>query len=124
MEKIIGIGTDQVACERVIKACEKESFQKRCFTEQEIALITKKSRSAATNFAGKEAVAKAFGTGFRGMELLDIEILRNENGAPYVKLYKRALAKAKELGITNIHISLSDTDKDALAFVVAVGEEK
>lgn len=121
MEKIIGIGTDQVECERVIKACEKESFQKRCFTEKEIELITKKKRSAATNFAGKEAVAKAFGTGFYGISLVDIEILRRENGAPYVVLYANAKKKAEELGITDIHISLSDTEREALAFVVAVG---
>ena len=52
----------------------------------------------------------------------DIEILRDDFGKPYVNLLGRAKKFAEDRGIVKIHISLSDTDKIATAFVVAEGE--
>ena len=52
----------------------------------------------------------------------DIEILRDDFGKPYVNLLGRAKKLAEDRGIVKIHISLSDTDKIATAFVVAEGE--
>ncbi len=127
MEKIIGIGVDEVSRERVEKACEKESFLKKYYSAAERDLIEKRKSRAATNFAGKEAVAKAFGTGFTGtrgalgISPKEIEILRNEKGAPYVRLSGNAKEQAALSGIEMFHISLSDTQKNALAYVIAVG---
>ena len=84
--------------------------------------IEKRKNRAATNFAGKEAVVKAFGTGFLNCMPGDIEILRDDFGKPYVNLLGRAKKLAEDRGIVKIHISLSDTDKIATAFVVAEGE--
>ena len=53
---IIGVGTDLIEIERVQKACVKEGFLRRCFTEKEQAIIAKRSKSAAGNFAVKEGV--------------------------------------------------------------------
>ena len=122
-ERIIGIGIDQVLCERVIKACEKNSFLRKYYTENEQKLIAQRKGRAATNFAGKEAVVKAFGTGFVEITPGEIEILRDEKGAPYVILSGEAEKRAVHMGITKIHISLTDTKEYAAAFVVAVGEE-
>ncbi|WP_310605429.1 holo-ACP synthase [Anaerosporobacter sp.] len=118
---IIGIGTDLIEIERVEKACEKEHFLKRCFTESEIALIRKDKRKASDNFAVKEAVAKAFGTGIRGFALTDIEVLRDELGCPYVTLYGAALELANKRGIGKIHVSITNTKIYSNAFVVAEG---
>ena len=122
MSKIIGVGTDIVEVGRVLKSCEKHSFLNKYYTEAERELIKRRKSCAATNFAGKEAGAKAFGTGFLNCMPEDIEILRDEKGKPYVNLSEKAEKIVKEKGITKIHISLSDTDKLAMAYVVAEGD--
>lgn len=123
MEHIIGIGIDQVEIRRVIDACKRERFVKKTYSEKEQMLLSNRKSAAATNFAGKEAVAKAFGCGFKGISPNEISILRRENGAPYVELAGRAEKLAKQLGITHLHISLSDSKILANAFVIAVGKE-
>ena len=122
MSKIIGVGTDIVEVGRVLKSCEKHGFLNKYYTEAERELIKRRKSCAATNFAGKEAVSKAFGTGFLNCMPEDIEILRDAKGKPYVNLSEKAEKIAKEKGITKIHISLSDTDKLAMAYVVAEGD--
>ena len=122
MSNIIGIGTDIIEIERVLKCCKKDSFLKNYYTEAEQELIKKKKNRAATNFAGKEAVVKAFGTGFLNCMPGDIEIFRDEQGRPYVNLLDKAKKIADKKGIKKIHISLSDTDTLATAYAVAEGE--
>ena len=119
---IIGIGTDIVEISRVFSTPERlERFIKRWYTENEVELCKKNPLSVATNFAGKEAVAKALGTGFLGFLPNDIEILRNEKGAPYCVLHRGALELAVKLGVSEVKISLSHSQDLALAFAVATG---
>ncbi len=115
---IYGIGTDMIEIERVVKACSKEAFLLKYFTAKEIAVIALDKRKSADNFAVKEAVSKMFGTGFRAIEPIEIEVLRDDLGKPYVNLYGKALEFAKEKGIGKIHVSLSNTRVYANAFVV------
>lgn len=115
---ITGIGVDLIEVNRVIRACEKESFLRRCFTTTEIVLIKQDNKKAADNFAVKEAVAKMFGTGFHGFSPFDIEVLRDNNGKPYVNLYGNALELAKEQGVDKIFVSISNTKEYSNAFVV------
>lgn len=117
---ISGIGVDLIEVARVTKACDRDSFRRRYFTDQEIELIEKDIKKAADNFAAKEAVAKVFGTGFQTFFPIDIEVLRNSEGKPYVNLYGKADELAKKLGITSIHVSISNTKEYTTAF--AVGE--
>lgn len=124
MEQIIGIGVDQVEIQKVLDACKRETFVKKIYSEKEQVLLLARKSTAATNFAGKEAVAKAFGCGFAGISPNEISVLRKENGAPYVELTGRAQKLAKQLGITHMHISLSDSKTLAEAFVIAVGKER
>lgn len=121
---IVGIGTDIVEVERVKKACEGKGFLARSFTDKEIELIEKRASSAAGNFAVKEAVSKVFGTGFRSFGLKDIEVLRDELGAPYITLYSKALEMADKLQIDSWHVSISDTKTVAVAFVVGENTQK
>ena len=88
------------------------------FTEAETQLIGDRWVKAAGNFAVKEAVSKMFGTGFRGISLKEIEVLRDELGKPYVKLYGKAAECAKQQGITRIHVSITNTKEYANAFVI------
>lgn len=119
MSTIAGIGIDIVEVERILKALQKVSFLNMCYTDEEKKLISVRKSRAASNFAGKEAVAKALGTGFAGFALTDIEVLRDDKGAPYVNLYRGAKETADKLGIDKIHISLSDTKELASAYVIA-----
>ena len=120
---IKGIGVDLVEIHRVVHACEREHFLHKIFTEEEIAQMDDGHRRAASDFAGKEAVVKILGTGFSGVEASEIAILRDERGAPYVMLYGRAKERAFEMGIRKIHISISNTSDQVMAFAVGTDEE-
>ncbi|ROR30544.1 holo-[acyl-carrier protein] synthase [Mobilisporobacter senegalensis] len=118
---IIGIGTDLIEIDRVLKACNKESFLKKYYTLKEIELIQTDKKKSADNFAVKEAVAKMFGTGFRGIIPIEIEVLRDELGRPYVNLYGKAKEKSLELDIDKIHVSISNTKLYSIAYVIGEG---
>ncbi|MBE5962564.1 MAG: holo-[acyl-carrier-protein] synthase [Lachnospiraceae bacterium] len=115
---IIGIGNDLIEIHRVSRACEKESFLTRIFTADEIVLIRDDKKRAAGNFAVKEAVSKMFGTGFRGFKPIEIEVLRDHLGRPYVRLHGEAKKMAERLDIQKIHVSISNTKEFASAVVV------
>lgn len=119
---IVGIGTDLVEIERVSKACQNPRFLQKYFTENEILLIQKDQRKAASNFAVKEAVSKVLGTGFGPIAPIEIETLRTEHGKPYVLLYGKAKERADELSIARIHVSITNTK--ALASVFVIGEDE
>lgn len=121
MGMIIGIGTDLIEIKRIEKACSKEAFLMRYFTLKERELIGINYAKAAGNFAVKEAVSKAMGTGFRGMSLDEVEVLRDELGKPFVNLYGRAAQKGETLGISRWHVSISNTDTLAAAYVIGEG---
>ena len=116
---IVGIGVDSIEIRRVVRACEKEHFLKRVFTPKEVEQFDRKKRRAASNFAGKEAVVKVFGTGFAGISANEIEILRDEAGAPYVVLHGQAKEEAEKRQIDRLFISITNTKETATAFVVA-----
>lgn len=120
---VVGIGVDSIEIERVLRACRRTYFVERIFTPEERAQFDAKKRRAASDFAGKEAVVKMFGTGFDGISAAEICILRAENGAPYVALSGKAKEKAEELGIENIHISITNTKELVTAFVVGTKGE-
>ena len=121
---IIGIGNDLIEVARVAKACEKDSFLTRTFTAKEINAFKDKPQSLAGNFAVKEAISKCFGTGFRGFELTDIEVLRDIKGKPYVNLYNGAKFMFDNLNGTNTFVSISNTEEYAMAMAVIEGSEE
>jgi holo-[acyl-carrier protein] synthase len=120
---VVGIGVDTIEIARVVRACEKQHFVERIFAEEEQKQFDERKRRAASDFAGKEAVVKMFGTGFRGIEANEIAILRKESGAPYVELCGSAKEKAVELGIDTVMISITNTKELATAFVVGTRGE-
>lgn len=121
---ITGIGIDLIEINRVVRACQKESFLLRYFTQSEIELMNTDLKKAADNFAVKEAVAKMLGTGFREFTPIDVEVLRTAEGKPYVKLYGGAARLARAQGVTNIHVSITNTKDYANAFVVGEKSEE
>lgn len=121
---IIGIGTDIIEIRRIQSAIRNKRFIERCFSLNEIKMLKARKfpvQSIAAGFAAKEAVAKALGTGVRGIRLKDIEVLRDKFGKPYINLYGYAKKFADKLGIDEIQVSLSHSKSDAIAFVIAKG---
>ena len=121
---IYGIGTDIVEVSRVQEVLDRwgDRFIDRVFTEAEAAYCGQKARPAsrfALRFAAKEAFAKALGTGFRGgLSFREIEVVRDQKGAPALRLHGKSLSASHECGLTRTHLSLSDDGDYAVAFVV------
>ena len=90
-------------------------FLKRVLTEKEIEDIRKDMKNfihrLAARYAAKEAVAKSFGTGIgKKLSFQDMEILRNEAGAPIVHLNEKAQKLAESLGYSEVKVSISHED--------------
>ena len=121
---IYGIGTDLVDLERVKKMKSLSAFAHKILGDQELeeyAQLTQGSNQyyLGKQFAGKEAFAKALGTGFRNPIFpRDIQILRDSLGKPEVLLSEGAKSYVEDLGITKSHVSLADESNHLLAFVV------
>mgnify|MGYP000993946559 CR=1 FL=1 len=115
---IIGVGTDLIEIDRVIKACEKQTFLMKYYTEQERELGKLDPKKYADNFAVKEAVVKVFGTGFGKIAPNEIEVLRDSLGKPYVNLYGYAKELALSIHLDKLWVSITNTNKYASAFVV------
>jgi len=73
----------------------------------------------AARLAGKEAVAKALGTGIGDVSWREIEIRCGERGRPVLHLHGAAVTVANELGLTEWDISLTHTETQSAAMVVA-----
>jgi holo-[acyl-carrier protein] synthase len=123
---IVGLGVDIVEIERMAAALKRRPRMKeRLFSEAERAYCDSRGRPAvhyALRFAAKEAVLKALGTGFAGMRFTDVEVVREANGRPVPHLSGRAAEYAAELGVIEMHLSLSFTHTTAVASAVALTE--
>ena len=114
---ILGIGTDLVINNRIKKLYEKygERFLNKILSVNEkIEFFNLKSsqklKFLCSSFAAKEAVVKAFGTGFRSIYPPDISMQKNELGKP--ELINHKLDNIKH------HLSITNTDSYTLSFVV------
>ena len=113
-------GVDIIEIPRIQAAIDSwgARFLKRIYTDSEVEYCRGHVPELAVRFAGKEAVMKALGTGFRGISWRDIEILPNRRGAPLVYLSGTAKVRADEIGIQDLAISLSHSREYAVASVV------
>ncbi len=124
---ILGTGTDLAEVDRVRKAIERhgERFIQRICTSLEIAYVeTKANRFEryAARFAAKEAGMKAIGTGWRrGVGWHDFEVVNLPTGRPTLRLNGVAAEVAAKMGVQQIHLSLTHTRDQALAFVILEG---
>jgi holo-[acyl-carrier protein] synthase len=117
---IFGIGTDIIEVERVASAISKEAFKKKVFTDAEINYCEqfKTAESFAARYAAKEAFFKALGTGWRdGMHITEVEVINDELGKPYIQLSGFTKEKVAQMGVKEIHLSLSHIKSMAIAFV-------
>jgi holo-[acyl-carrier protein] synthase len=119
-------GVDLIEIDRFTAAFRryKQRLLQRLFTSIELAENGENMASLAARFAAKEAVAKAFGTGIGAIAWHDIEICRGASGEPILHLYGEAKRLAEKKHLHTWSLSLSHTQKHAIAFVVAIGEQR
>ena len=126
--RIWGIGVDLCQIDRVAAAHTRHPlrFAQRILTPEEYALFMARSRQdssrglqfLASRFAAKEALAKALGTGIRGvMGFQAASILPDELGKPCVHTHGE-MTKLFAANGWMAHISLSDDAGWVVAYCV------
>ena len=121
---ILGIGIDLVEVARIERAMARhEGFVSRVFSAREQARCegcARPGRRYAACFAAKEAACKALGTGLRGFKWLEVEMLADEVGKPYMELSGQAWEAASRHGVEEILVSVSHTREMAVAVAQAI----
>lgn len=105
-----------------------QRYLDRIFTPAEQAHCAGRTPQLGTRLAAKEAMAKALGTGIRGIDWTDIEVHGTDievhsalTGQPGLQLHGPAREQAARLGLTLWSLSLSHEGEFAVAFVVGTG---
>lgn len=125
---IVGTGVDIAEVPRIKAALEHfgKRFLSRVFTPQEAQYCLSKANAAerlAARFAAKEAGMKAIGTGLRhGVTWHDVEVVRLPGQRPTLRFSGKAREFADRLGCKRVHLSLSHTTEQAIAYVILEGE--
>ncbi len=120
--EIMGLGVDLVEIDRVRSLLDRNSdaFRRRCFTDHEWEYASRfrdPSARLAARFAGKEAVMKSLGTGWRHLRWADIEI--TGGGRPRVVLTGGAAERAEMLGVTEVLVTITHTRDQAVVMAIA-----
>ena len=119
---IYGIGIDIVSVDRIKRILGKypERFPKRILHPQEYTNYnTRKDKAAflARQFAAKEAVSKAMGSGFtKNLYPKSILIKRDQHGKPYATLHQTTKQSPEQ----TILVSISDEATHAVAQAIIV----
>src|SRR6476469_8046259 len=116
------LGIDIIKVDRIKAALDKfgERFSKRVLTPAEQRYVRGRPETFAGRWAAKEAVSKVLGLGVRGIGWKDIEVERLPTGQPSVRLHGRAAARAEQLGMERIALSISHESDYAVAIAFGV----
>ena len=124
---ILDIGIDIIEIERIKEAINNNPrFLNKIFTDDEVKYFESigfKPESIAGNFAAKEAISKAIGTGIRDFNFKDIEVLRNELGKPIVKTYNNLQQICIDYNVLEIKVSISHCKEYAVANAMTIIKE-
>ena len=116
------LGIDIIKVDRIQAAIERfgERFSKRVLTPAERRYVRDRPETFAGRWAAKESVSKVLGLGVRGIGWRDIEIERLPTGQPAVRLHGRAAARAEQLGMVRIAVSITHEADYAVAIAFGV----
>jgi len=112
---VIGLGSDIVDVDRIRSAHERhqDRFLNRIFTEEEKTYCFGMSNPyphLAARFAAKEAISKAFTTGIgKALGWKAMSIYKGERDQPLVRLDEQGQALLKEVGGSDVLVTLSHT---------------
>lgn len=119
---VVGLDTDLTDVLALRRALDRRpGLRHRLFTDAEWEYSARHRDPLphlAGRFAAKEAVMKCLGVGIDSVGFTEIEVRRDDSGAPTVSLSGRAAARADELGVGRWWLSLTHTS--ALAQSVAL----
>ena len=116
------LGIDIIKVERIRRTLERYGarFAARVLTPDERRYVRDRPETFAGRWAAKEAVSKVLGLGVRGIGWRDIEVERLPTGQPAVRLHGRAAARAEQLGMGRIALSISHEADYAVAIAYGV----
>jgi holo-[acyl-carrier protein] synthase len=116
------LGIDIVKVARIRATLERfgARFSGRVLTPAERRYVRDRPETFAGRWAAKEAVSKVLGLGVRGIGWRDIEIERLPTGQPAVRLHGRAAARAEQLGMERIALSITHESDYAVAIAFGV----
>jgi holo-[acyl-carrier protein] synthase len=116
------LGIDIIKIERIAAALKRhgDRFPNRVLTESEHRYVRNRPQNFAGRWAAKEAVSKVLGLGVRGVGWRDIEIVRLPTGQPTIRLHGRAQARAEQLGMGRIAVSISHEGEYAVAIAFGI----
>src|SRR5712671_8149697 len=116
------VGIDIIKVDRIRTALARfgERFSKRVLTTNEQRYVRARPETFAGRWAAKEAVSKVLGLGVRGIGWRDIEVERLPTGQPSIRLHGRAAARAEQLGMERIALSISHESDYAVAIAFGV----
>jgi holo-[acyl-carrier protein] synthase len=116
------LGIDIIKVSRIRDSLAKfgRRFPRRVLTESEDRYVRDRPETFAGRWAAKEAVSKVLGLGVRGIGWRDIEIERLPTGQPSVRLHGRAAARAEQLGMGRIAVSITHEAEYAVAIAFGV----
>ena len=116
------LGIDIIRIDRIRAALARfgERFSNRVLTRAERAYVRGRPQTMAGRWAAKEAISKVLGLGVRGIGWREIEIERLPTGQPAVHLHGRAAARAEQLGMGRIAVSISHEAEYAVAIAFGV----
>ena len=120
---IIGVGIDLTPISRMADALARHAgrFEAKLFTDGECADcrgLAHPAQHFAARFAAKEAAVKACPP-LRGQRWHDVEVIREADGRPRLRLHGAAAAAAAAAGVARLHVSLTHAADSAVAVVVA-----
>jgi holo-[acyl-carrier protein] synthase len=122
---VVGVGVDAVDLDRFRRVLGRRAhLADRLFTAGERAYAAAASDPVprlSTRFAAKEATMKALGVGLGAFAFAEVEVVRSGLGAPWLVLHGSALERAGAAGVWRWHLSLTHTERVAMALVVAEG---
>jgi holo-[acyl-carrier protein] synthase len=117
---VIGVGIDAVDVPRLAAMlARRPGLAPRLFTEGEALAAAGSPSRLGARFAAKEAVMKVLGVGLGAFAFHDVEVVREESGAPTLVVRGAAAALARERGVRSWHVSLTHTATLAQAVVIA-----
>ncbi|CAK7040170.1 MAG: Holo-[acyl-carrier-protein] synthase [Desulfovibrio sp.] len=119
---IVGLGIDIVELARIEKSLARfgRRFAEKILGPEELAAMPSLTVNyVAGRFAAKEAAVKALGTGFsKGIGPALVETLTTPGGKPQLRLHGAALRRARDMGVTACHVTISHDRSSAVAVVV------
>jgi holo-[acyl-carrier protein] synthase len=121
----VKIGLDLMENDRIRGVLDRfgDRFLHRVYGEDELSICMARKdpvECLAARFSAKEALLKAFGVGMRGgVRWRDIQVLKDERGAPYYRLSGKAL---ELLSGRRVEVSLTHGRTHSSAVAIVYGD--